>query len=106
MNFNSWWPIVAAVMVFAVQRSASGQLTTAATGPPRLTMVGPYGTWLSESVLGDGPARLSFRTGKWKSIAEWRQVARARAWECIAPVDLGGAPDVRVESRQEIDGLS
>jgi len=68
-------------------------------------MVGAYGPWLSEKVLGDGPARLSFRSGRWKSLDEWRSEARKRAWECIAPVDQGGPPEVRVESTHELDGL-
>ncbi|WP_435007755.1 alpha/beta hydrolase family protein [Tundrisphaera lichenicola] len=72
---------------------------------PRLNMVGAYGSWLSEKVLGDGPARLSFRTGKWKSLDDWRAVARERAWDRIAPVDQGGKPEVRVESTREFDGL-
>ena len=71
----------------------------------RPNMVGAYGAWLSEKVLGDGPARLSFRTGRWKSLDGWRDAARERAWERIAPVDLGGKPDVRVESTREFDGL-
>src|SRR4051812_23503198 len=72
---------------------------------PRPNMVGAYGPWLSEKVLGDGPARLSFRTGRWKSLDEWRAAARERAWERIAPVDLGGKPEVRVDSTHEFDGL-
>ncbi|HMC12214.1 MAG TPA: prolyl oligopeptidase family serine peptidase, partial [Pirellulaceae bacterium] len=71
----------------------------------RLNMVGSYGPWLSDKVLGDGPARLSFRTGKWKSLDEWRSDARARVWECMAPVDLSGQPEVRVDSTHEFDGL-
>jgi dienelactone hydrolase len=71
----------------------------------RPNMVGPYGPWLSEKVLGDGPAKLSFRTGKYKSLDEWRKVGRERVWECMAPVDLGGTPEVRVESTSEFDGL-
>jgi dienelactone hydrolase len=73
---------------------------------PRLNMVGSYGPWLADKVLGDGPARMSFRTGKWKSLDEWRTPARARVWECMAAVDLGGVPDVRVESTHEFDGLT
>src|SRR5262245_56913693 len=73
---------------------------------PRLNMVGSYGPWLADKVLGEGPARLSFRTSKWKSLDEWRSTARARVWECMAPVDLGGTPEVRVESTHEFDGLT
>jgi len=71
----------------------------------RSNMIGAYGPWLSDKVLTDGPGQLSFRTGKWKSLDEWRRTARARVWECMAPVDLGGQPDVRVEETYEFDGL-
>lgn len=74
-------------------------------GAAEPNMVGPYGPWLSEKVLGDGPARLSFRTERWKSVDDWRTEARARVLECIAPVDQGGLPEVRVESTHEFDGL-
>jgi dienelactone hydrolase len=74
-------------------------------GESRQNMVGAYGPWLSDRVLGDGPAELSFRTGKWKSFDEWRSLARARVLERIAPVDAGGLPEVRVESTLEYDGL-
>lgn len=68
-------------------------------------MVGPYGPWLSEKVLGDGPARLSFRSGDWDSVDDWRAKARERVLECVAPVDQGGSPEVRLESSHEFDGL-
>jgi dienelactone hydrolase len=71
----------------------------------RENMVGPYGPWLADKVLGEGPARLSFRTGKWKTLVAWREAARARVWECMAPVDLGGVPEVRVEESLQFDGL-
>jgi dienelactone hydrolase len=67
--------------------------------------VGAYGPWLAEKVLGDAPGRLSLRTGKWNDVNEWRQVARRRVLECIAPVDLGGVPAVTVTSRTTYDGL-
>jgi dienelactone hydrolase len=73
--------------------------------PPRINQLGAYGPWLADQVLGDGPARLSFRTGKWNNVAEWRAVARQRALECIAPVDLGGVPVVTVTGRTTYDGL-
>ncbi len=72
---------------------------------PRPNQVGAYGPWLSDRLLGDGPARLSFRTGKWNSVDEWRQVARKRLLECMAPVDLGGRPEVTVTGRTTYDGL-
>jgi dienelactone hydrolase len=72
---------------------------------PRTAMVGVYGPWLAEKVLGEGPARLSFRTDKWKSADAWRKAGRERVLECMAPVDLGGAPEVRVDSTHEFDGL-
>jgi dienelactone hydrolase len=73
--------------------------------PERINQVGAYGPWLADKVLGDGPAKLSFRTGKWKSVDEWRRVARARAVERISPVDLGGKPVVTVTRRTTYDGL-
>ena len=72
----------------------------------RINMVGAYGPWLADKVLGEGPARMSFRTGKWQSVWEWRHKVRARVLECMAPVDLGGLPEARVESTHEFDGLT
>jgi dienelactone hydrolase len=71
----------------------------------RTNMVGAYGPWLADDVLGPGPGRLSFRTGEWGSVDEWRRVARERVLELVAPVDLGGPPEVRVVSRHRHDGL-
>ena len=68
-------------------------------------MVGSYGSWLSDKVLGDGPAKLSFRNSKYKNINEWRKIARDRLTECIAPVDLGEKPVVKVESQHIYEGL-
>jgi dienelactone hydrolase len=72
---------------------------------PRVNQVGSYGPWLADKVLGDAPPRLSLRTGQWQDIDEWRRTARKRAWECIAPVDLGSAPVVTVTGRTTYDGL-
>lgn len=71
----------------------------------RPNMVGAYGPWLSDKVLGDGPARLSFRNDKFKSVDEWRKTVRERVWECMAPVDLGKQPEVRVDETLKFDGL-
>jgi dienelactone hydrolase len=84
---------------------ASPQEPQRATTEMRENMTGAYGPWLADRVLGKGPARLSFRTGNWKNLDAWRSAARKRVWEYMAPVDLGGVPQVRVDSRQEYDGL-
>jgi dienelactone hydrolase len=71
----------------------------------RPNMTGAYGPWLADQVLGEGPARLSFRSGAWSNVDEWRRVARRRVLECMAPVDLGGRPEVRVDRTTTYDGL-
>lgn len=72
---------------------------------PRINQLGAYGPWVADKILGDGPAELSFRTGKFKNVDEWRKVARKRALERIAPVDLGGKPVVTVTGRTTYDGV-
>jgi len=67
--------------------------------------LGSYGPWLADYVLGDGPARLSFRTGQWKDVTIWREAGRKRVLECIAPVNLGGPPEVTVTGRTTYDGV-
>lgn len=70
-----------------------------------MNQVGSYGPWLADQVLGDAPGRLSFRTGKWKNVDQWREAGRKRALETIAPVDLGGKPQVTVTGRTTYDGV-
>lgn len=91
--------VLLSLMVYG-QTMVHGQTT-----PPGINQLGSYGTWLADTVLGDGPGRLSFRTGKWKSVDAWRQTARKRALELIAPVNLGGPPVVTVTKRVTYDGL-
>src|SRR5882672_12314732 len=79
-----------------------------APAPPtvmRPNMVGPYGPWLADQVLGDGPARYSLRTNQGLTVGQWRSLARRRLLECMAPVDLGGKPEVRVDKTTPYDGL-
>lgn len=71
----------------------------------RENMLGAYGPWFADTVLGEGPARLSLRSGTWASVDAWRQAGRQRVRELLAPVDLGGPPDVRVDATFEFDGL-
>lgn len=75
------------------------------TAAPPINQLGAYGPWLADEVLGDGPARLSFRTGQWKDVDSWRQAGRKRVLECMAPVNLGGPPVVTVTRRTTYDGL-
>ena len=72
---------------------------------PQTNQLGPYGPWLANDVLGDGPARFSFRTGQWKDVETWRRAARKQVLECIAPVNLGGRPEVTVTGRTTYDGV-
>lgn len=97
------WFVVAACMVSSA--AAQERPPNNAAASPRTGMVGVYGPWLAEKVLGDGPARMSFRTDKWKAVDAWRKAGRERVLECMAPVDLGGSPEVRVDSTHEFDGL-
>jgi dienelactone hydrolase len=80
-------------------------MTFGQTTSPRVNQLGSYGPWFADTVLGDAPGRLSFRAGKWKDVASWRQTARKRALECIAPVNLGSPPTVTVTGRTTFDGL-
>ena len=73
--------------------------------PMRPNMTGAYGPWLADEVLGSQPGRLSLRSGQFGQLNAWRTAARKRVLECIAPVDLGGVPEVRVDGRTTYDGL-
>ena len=84
---------------------AANATATGLNSVNELNMVGPYGDWLSNQVLGDHPGRLSLRSGEWNDIDAWRMAARKRTWECIAPVDHGKTPEVRVDSQHDYDGL-
>ena len=95
---------------FMVLMAALGGLNaqSAEVGPPAggtETMLGEYGPWFADTVLGDGPARLSLRSGTWSSTEAWRQAGRARVRDLTAPVDLGGPPVARVDETLEFDGL-
>jgi dienelactone hydrolase len=94
--------LLAAVAASTFGIAARGQETQRT----RPNMTGVYGPWLADRVLGDAVGQLSLRTGKWSSVDAWRAEARRRVLEYMAPVDLGGTPVVRVESRHEYDGLA
>lgn len=69
-------------------------------------MIGAYGPWAA-SLIGDGPARLSFRQARFRpnQIDSWRETARTRLRACLLQPDTGGPPDGEVQHRLEYDGL-
>ena len=88
---------------FPGKRIAQDQRQTTATARPN--MVGAYGPWLSEKVLGDGPARLSFRTGKWKSLDEWRGRRASASGSAWRRSIWAASPRCGSNRRIEFDGL-
>ena len=71
----------------------------------RENLLGAYGPWFADTVLGDEPPALSLRRGGWRDLDAWRSEARARTLQCLAPVDLGGVPQVTVQAQHTWDGL-
>jgi len=67
-------------------------------------MLGAYGSWAAD-VLGEGPARLSFRQPRFRKLDEWRQQARRRLRECLLMPDTGSMPQATVLGQFEFDGL-
>jgi hypothetical protein len=68
------------------------------------SMIGAYGGWAA-SLVGEGPAALSFRQPQWNNVDEWRPVARQRVLECLAMPDAGNTPAVTVQRSYQYDGL-
>lgn len=66
-------------------------------------MLGAYTGWAAGH-LGDGPGRLSLRSGTWRDAAAWRTAARARMADLLAEPPCAVA-DVRLERRGAVDGL-
>ncbi len=106
-------PMLTAVMGIRIQGNPAIQSPGTSGAPsqdPQATalrpnMTGAYGPWLADRVLGNGPPQLSFRTGKWKNLDEWRKVASKRALERIAPVRMDIIGKVQIESQRIYDGL-
>jgi dienelactone hydrolase len=69
-----------------------------------MTMIGAYGPWMA-TIVGDEPARLSFRRAEWTDLEAWRRAARQRVFECLAMPNLGGLPEVTVSAHYTYDGL-
>lgn len=68
------------------------------------SIIGAYGQWAA-SIVGDKPARLSFRNPHWTDVEAWRPVARQRLLELLAQPDSGPAPQVTLHHQTTHDGL-
>ena len=66
--------------------------------------VGAYGAWL-ERLAVKTPGPLSFRNKRFRSLAGWRRLAKAKALECLAPPPSVGRPKVRVLRKYVWEGL-
>ena len=69
-------------------------------------MIGAYGPWAA-SIVGDGPARLSFRAPKYapEGLDAWRREALERVSACMLSPESGGIPEPQVQHRFAYDGL-
>jgi dienelactone hydrolase len=69
-------------------------------------MIGAYGPWAA-GLVGEGPARLSFRQERFRpgAIDEWRVLARQRLRECLLQPETGKIPKVQLQHQLVYDGL-
>lgn len=67
-------------------------------------MIGGYGPWAA-NIVGDQPARLSFRQPQFQDIDAWRKVAKQRLLDCLGQPTTLPVMDVRTEPAQVEDGL-
>jgi len=68
------------------------------------TMIGDYGEWAA-GLVGDGPAKLSFRRDEFVDVEDWRRRARQRVIERLAPPALQTPTDVELVESGRHDGL-
>jgi dienelactone hydrolase len=69
-------------------------------------MIGAYGPWAA-GLVGDGPARLSFRNPLVPAaeLGAWRTRARQRLRDCLLQPATGGVPNAKLEHQFDYDGL-
>jgi dienelactone hydrolase len=69
-------------------------------------MIGAYGPWAA-SLLGEGPARLSYRNGRFPAteLDGWRAQARQRLRDCLLQPDTGLVPKAQLQHQLVHDGL-
>lgn len=67
-------------------------------------MIGAYGPWAA-SLVGEGPARLSFRNPRFQDIEAWRKTALERVNALLLSPDAGGPPQAELQHQIDFDGL-
>jgi dienelactone hydrolase len=69
-------------------------------------MLGAYGPWAA-GIVGEGPARLSFRQPRFQpaDLDDWRAQARSRLNDRLLQPDSGGVPAAQLQHAMEFDGL-
>lgn len=67
-------------------------------------MMGIYGPWAA-GIVGDKPARLSYRQPQFQDLEAWRRLAKQRLNECLAQPNTLPITDVQTEPVQIEDGL-
>ena len=69
-------------------------------------MIGAYGPWAA-GLVGEGPARLSFRNARFNKgdLESWRTHARQASQRCLLQPKSGGVPQAQVQHQLVYDGL-
>jgi dienelactone hydrolase len=69
-------------------------------------MIGAYGPWAA-GLVGEGPARLSFRQAHFRlgDLAAWKEQARERLRSLLLQPRSGGVPAVQIQHQLIYDGL-
>jgi dienelactone hydrolase len=69
-------------------------------------MIGAYGPWAA-GIVGEEPARLSFRNQRYRAadLDDWRRAARERLRACLLQPANGGIPKAQVQHELVHDGL-
>lgn len=69
-----------------------------------MTMIGDYGSWMSE-LVGDTLPRLSFRRDEWQDIDTWRETSRKQVLDYLAMPQIDTVSDPVVHEQYTYDGL-
>ncbi len=95
----------------ALTSTAWPMLTTGAADAPAVAanidpnMLGVYGPWAA-SIVGDQPARLSFRQDRFQDLDAWRTAARQRVADCLMQPEPATIRDVQLQPAESFDDLS